>query len=76
MERAILDSAYTLDILKEDLKILPKPKEDWNTLDPVEDGYYEAAGVLYQYKNGELVEVKKEEEKTNCKDVDRVENSI
>ena len=76
MEHTILDSAYSLEVLKQDLKMLPKSKEDWNTLDPVEDGYYEAAGIIYQYKNGELVEVKKEEEKTNCKDVDRVENSI
>ena len=63
MKYVILDSAYTLDILKQDLKMLPKPKEDWNTLDPVEGGYYMVAGILYQFKGGELVEVKKEEEK-------------
>jgi hypothetical protein len=63
MGHIILDSAYSLEILKQDLKMFPKPKEDWNTLDPIEDGYYEAAGVLYQYKNGDLVEVKEEEAK-------------
>ena len=61
MKHKILDSARTLEILKQDLKMLPKPREDWNTIDPVEGGHYIADGVEYVYTLGELVEYKEEE---------------
>lgn len=52
----ILDSARTLDYLKADLGLLPHPYEPYNTIDPVEGGYYEAEGKIYVYKDGELKE--------------------
>lgn len=53
----ILDSARTLDILKADLGILPAPRTPYNTIEPVEGGYYEAGKTLYVYKKGALKEV-------------------
>ena len=61
MKHKILDSALNLTILKQDLGMLPKPREDWNTIDPVEGGHYIANGVEYVYTLGELVEYKEEE---------------
>lgn len=52
----ILDSAISLEILKQDLKILPKPTDTWNTIDPVEGGHYIAGHIEYVYTKGELVE--------------------
>lgn len=62
MRNKILDSARTLTILKQDLKMLPKPREDWNTIDPVEGGHYIADGVEYVYRNGELIEYVEEKQ--------------
>ena len=57
MKHKILDHARTLTILKQDLKMLPKPREDWNTIEPVEEGHYVAGNIEYVYRNGELVEL-------------------
>lgn len=52
--KKILDSAISLEVLKQDLGLLPKPREDWNTIDPVECGHYIANGIEYIFKDGEL----------------------
>lgn len=57
MQVTILDYARTLEILKMDLGLLPKPRDNWNTIEPIEGGFYEAANILYTYTNGTLVQV-------------------
>jgi hypothetical protein len=64
MRYEILDSAKNLTILKQDLGMLPKPREDWNTIEPVEEGHYIADGVEYVYRQGELVEFVEENNDT------------
>lgn len=69
MKHKILDSARNLTILKQDLKMLPKPRENWNTIDPVEEGHYMADGKEYVYRNGELVEYVEEKQERRIRKV-------
>ena len=59
----IVDSARTLEILKQDSGLLPKPKEDWNTFEPQENdvAYVSEEEKYYVFKNGNW-EVKEDEE--------------
>lgn len=54
----ILDSAATLESLELDLGLRPIPKDvsNWNTIEPVEGGYYEADDKLYIFTDGKLIE--------------------
>lgn len=63
----ILDSARTLEILKQDLGLLPPPSTEWVIIEPVECGHYIANNIEYVFKDGQLIEASecKEEE---CKD--------
>lgn len=55
-----VDSCRTLEILKQDSGLLPKPKENWNTFVPKEDDLALANGKEYIFKGGEWVENKDE----------------
>ena len=58
----IVDSCRTLEILKQDSGILPKPKERWNTFVPKEGdiAYVSEDGFHYEFDGTDWV--KKEQE--------------
>ena len=55
-----IDSARTLEILKQDSGLLPKPREDWNTFEPKEGmiAYVSDEQKEYIFKKGKWVEFK------------------
>jgi len=58
-KRTYVDSARTLEILKQDSGLLPKPSENWNTFEPKEGDYahVDEGNQDYQFVNGGWVEV-------------------
>lgn len=64
--RVYVDSCLTLEILKQDSGLLPKPREDWNTFVPQEGDYahVDENDSDYVFHNGDwvlVVEENKEE---------------
>ena len=53
-----VDSCRTLEILKQDSGLLPKPRPDWNTFVPQEGdvAHVDEDDKDYIFKNGEWVE--------------------
>jgi hypothetical protein len=55
-----VDSARTLEILKQDSGLLPKPKENWNTFEPKDGDLALANNKEYIFKDNNWVEVEEE----------------
>lgn len=55
----LIDSCLTLDILKQDSGLLPKPKENWNTFEPQVGmiAYVDKDEAFYQFDGTDWVQV-------------------
>ena len=59
-----VDVCRTLEILKQDSGLLPKPTESWNTFDPKEGDYAYVCDIesVFMFIDGEWVLQEEEEE--------------